>query len=74
MISLVVNYFVLFFFPRVVFYEIWDKIESVPENFPTYPWYQEVQQFAEPPGLQEARRTVAPPGGEHHYENKTTTQ
>ena len=34
--SLMVSYFVLFFFPRDYLDEIWDKIESVPENFPTY--------------------------------------
>ena len=33
---LMVYYFVLPFFPRDVLDEIWDSIESVPENFPTY--------------------------------------
>ena len=35
-VSLMVSYFGLFFFPRVVLDEIWDLIESVPENFPIY--------------------------------------
>ena len=34
--SLMVSYFVLSFFPRDVLDEIWEWIESVPENFPTY--------------------------------------
>ena len=38
-ISLMVSYFVLSFSQRDVFDEIWDKIESLPENFPTYSWY-----------------------------------
>ena len=36
LMSLMVSYFVLSFFPRDVLDEIWDCIESVPENFPTY--------------------------------------
>ena len=34
--SSMVFYFVLSFFPRDVSDEIWDRIESVSENFPTY--------------------------------------
>ena len=34
--SSVVSYFVLSFFPCDVLDEIWDAIESVPENLPTY--------------------------------------
>ena len=34
--SMMVSYFVLSFFPRDVLDEIWDRTESVPENFPTY--------------------------------------
>ena len=34
--SLMMSYFVLSFFPRDVFDEIWDLIESVIVNFPTY--------------------------------------
>ena len=33
---LMVSYFVLSFFRRDILDEIWDGIESVPENFPTY--------------------------------------
>ena len=33
---LIVSYFVLSYFLRDVLDEIWDCIESVPENFPTY--------------------------------------
>ena len=36
MMSLIVSYFVLSFFPRDVLDEIWDLVESVLENFPTY--------------------------------------
>ena len=35
MMSLIVSYFVLSYFPQVFLDEIWDLIESVPENFPT---------------------------------------
>ena len=35
-ISLIVYYFVLSVFPRDVLGEIWDSIESVPDNFPSY--------------------------------------
>ena len=35
-ISLMVSYFVLSFFPRDVFDEILNRIESVPETFPIY--------------------------------------
>ena len=35
-ISLMISYFVLSFFPRDVLDEVWDKIESVPETFPIY--------------------------------------
>ena len=34
--SLMVFYFVLSFFPLDVLDEIWDRIESVPEDFPTF--------------------------------------
>ena len=34
--SSVVSYFMLSFFPCDVLDEIWDAIESVPENLPTY--------------------------------------
>ena len=34
--SLMVSYFLLSFFPQDVFDEIWNCIESVPETFPTY--------------------------------------
>ena len=34
--SLMVSYFVQSFFPRDVLDEIWDRIESVSDNFPTY--------------------------------------
>ena len=34
--SLIVSYFVLSYFPQVFLDEIWDLTESVPENFPTY--------------------------------------
>ena len=37
--SLVVFYFVLSFFPRDVLDEIWDCIESGPGNYPTYVYY-----------------------------------
>ena len=39
--SLMVSYFVLSFFPRDVLDEIWDRIESIPENFPTYNFHIE---------------------------------
>ena len=34
--SLMLSYFVLSFFPRDILDEIWDRIESVPKTFPTY--------------------------------------
>ena len=34
--SLTVSYFVMSLFPRDVLDEIWDYIESVPKNVPTY--------------------------------------
>ena len=34
--ALMVSHLVLSFFPRYVLDEIWDRIESVPENFSTY--------------------------------------
>ena len=34
--SLMVSYFVLPFHPQDILDEIWDSIELVPENFPTF--------------------------------------